>query len=135
MLDIGGFVFDGMGYASDLLVGIRIAAFFDSLARSGQGLGVIAGVPAGSVDQMLHPGPARKALWVGELSLGLGEFFIESLQGCGGECLAACLGAGFAVVRCSLVQREQCIVERRKVEERRYLQCRRRDHGMLWDRW
>lgn len=32
MLDIGGFVFDGMGYECDLRVGIRILVFFDRFA-------------------------------------------------------------------------------------------------------
>lgn len=71
MLDIGGFIRNGMGYENDLGVGVGVTAFFNCLARSGQSLGTITGVPARRVDQMLHPWPSRKTTGTGQLSLEL----------------------------------------------------------------
>ena len=130
MPNISSFVLDGMGYESNLGVDIGISSFFNCLTGAGQSLSVISGIPAGCVNEMLHPRPPREAILAGELSLGLREFLIQSLEVGAGNCLPACCGAGFAIARGSLVQGGQRIVERRKVEERRYLQRERCDHGV-----
>ena len=52
---------------------------FDRFAHGGKGLGAVAGVETGSVDQVGIPGATRESLFTGKPSLGLHQQTVELL--------------------------------------------------------
>src|SRR5215472_14572903 len=69
------------GDARDFLFCLRVALLFDSFANSRQRLGSVAGVIAGSVNQVLVPGTAQKPIRIRELAFSLKELNIQRLKG------------------------------------------------------
>src|SRR5277367_5390201 len=80
MLDILSFALDGVGRKDDLSIGISVAAFFNCLPNARQRFCAIARVPAGSVDQVLHPWAAWQTLLAGQLPLSHRKLLVQRLQ-------------------------------------------------------
>ena len=64
-----GFIFEHLGDARDLSIGLLPAALLDSLTNAGHGLRSVSGVNAGSINHVPVPGAAGKTGGIGESAL------------------------------------------------------------------
>ena len=67
------FVLQRFCHSHDFLLGLRIFLLLDALAHAGNRLHSVSAVDAGSIEQMLVPGTARKAVVVCQLSFALDQ--------------------------------------------------------------
>src|SRR5215813_4670401 len=69
------------GDTCDFLFRLRVTLFFDGFSNSRQGLGCIAGVVAGSINQVLVPRTAQEPIGICELAFSLKKLNIQNLKG------------------------------------------------------
>ena len=72
-----GFGLQNFRDAKDLLIGFTPALLFNCFAHAGKRLYAVAGIEAGRVDEILEPGPIRKASRVAQQALALNQLGID----------------------------------------------------------
>src|SRR5689334_24298171 len=102
------------------MLGIRVTILLNGFANAGHGLGAVAGVVTGSVDQALEPRTSRQSLLVRKLALALDQILVQRLQSLRRRKSTGTRAEGlnsFAVALGAAVESGESIIKRRKINE------------------